>query len=290
MFFNKFKQILKHLKTKVKDLDISVEDVKFVVSYLEKYGYLDSAKSGKIEEVLEAVKAFQEFFALKKDGVPGPKTIRAMRMPRCCMKDTLPATYRWNKKNLTYFIHGYVGGLNKATQVAIINQAWESWEQHTDITVKRVADYNDADIIIAIGRGRQHNFDGPSGTLAWAELPSGNRKLLMRFDDDETWSADPMVRGILLLNVAAHEFGHLLGLVHSKVYGALMFPTYNPGVAEPQQNDDVKRIVGLYGAKLPDPVDPTDPKPQKKKIIIDIDVMGDIKINTLEIPKTRIYH
>lgn len=52
-----------------------------------------------------------------------------------------------------------------------------------------------------------------------------------------------------LFLVAAHEFGHSLGLEHSNVPGALMFPTYsyvNPKTFN-LPYDDKRRIQRLYG-------------------------------------------
>ena len=55
--------------------------------------------------------------------------------------------------------------------------------------------------------------------------------------------------GFNLFTVAAHEFGHALGLAHSTDPSALMYPTYkyqHPyGVHLPK--DDVKGIQALYG-------------------------------------------
>ena len=52
--------------------------------------------------------------------------------------------------------------------------------------------------------------------------------------------------------VTTHEFGHILGLGHSKVQAAVMFPYY------PSYNknfglniDDVQGIVKLYGEPFP---------------------------------------
>ncbi len=49
--------------------------------------------------------------------------------------------------------------------------------------------------------------------------------------------------------MAAHEFGHSLGLSHSGVPGALMFPTYrfiNPDRFS-LSSDDIEGIQSLYG-------------------------------------------
>ncbi len=49
--------------------------------------------------------------------------------------------------------------------------------------------------------------------------------------------------------MAAHEFGHSLGLLHSNVPGALMFPTYSftDPDRSPLSSDDIKGIQSLYG-------------------------------------------
>ncbi|KAI4877800.1 hypothetical protein NFI96_012654 [Prochilodus magdalenae] len=77
-----------------------------------------------------------------------------------------------------------------------------------------------------------------------------------------TTISDLLFRYNLFL-VAAHEFGHALGLDHSRDPSALMYPTYSyrdvPTFVLPQ--DDVSGIQSIYGAKPDKPSDPDEPKP-----------------------------
>lgn len=57
-----------------------------------------------------------------------------------------------------------------------------------------------------------------------------------------------VIIGTSLFAVAAHEFGHSLGISHSEVKGALMFPWYQgklPNFRLPE--DDRDAIQKLYG-------------------------------------------
>lgn len=244
------------------------------MQYLYWYGYLTSERL-TVEGIQSALTRFQTWFGMSNHdelGRLGAQTCKAVDYPRCGCPDeidasngrhveylklqafTASARKRWNKTGLKYFVRHLIEPslLAPQTQLGIIQQAWQQWTEVADLQIEQVTDETAADLIIDTGRGQSADFDGPAGTLAWAYMPDGSdHQLLMRFDLDELWTADPKDNGVCMLNVACHEFGHMLGLDHSRSAKALMAPFYNESVSKPQDNDDIPRVQALYGAPHP---------------------------------------
>lgn len=259
----------------------SKQEMKYALRWLDAYGYFQDALSDwkdiTIGDIVDAVRKWQRMYHLKTDGYVGPKSLRAMQQPRCGCPDFhhknrkdhaqyLAAQQRakelskWNKGNLTYYIQNRVSGISHSDFERVVAAAFQAWENHCQLNVVQTTESGASDIVIDVGEGRRSNFDGPGGTLAWAYLPPGDDSwLLMRFDLSETWVLSAAQRGILLFNVACHEFGHLLGLTHSRQQGALMAPYYNPAVAVPQMIDDIPRSWARYGKRVDKP--PVVPEP-----------------------------
>jgi hypothetical protein len=94
-------------------------------------------------------------------------------------------------------------------------------------------------------------ISGSSGsTLAFCESPISDGWRI-RYYESWTWHDGPgsVTSGVDLQGVAAHEYGHALGLGHSDVFGTTMFPTIS-GTGQGQRSieqDDRDGIQFVYG-------------------------------------------
>ncbi|KAF2316182.1 hypothetical protein GH714_041523 [Hevea brasiliensis] len=66
------------------------------------------------------------------------------------------------------------------------------------------------------------------------------------YDADETWAVGATQGAYDLETVALHEIGHLLGLGHSSVEGAIMFASISSGSTKGLHSDDIQGIRALY--------------------------------------------
>lgn len=186
-----------------------------------------------------------------------------MNMPRCGVKDTIgygnsarKKRYalqgsRWRVKELTYKISRYPSGGRLTTQEVDleIKKSFEVWSGYTDLKfVQKNSGKVHIDVRFEEGEhGDGDPFDGPGNTLAHAYFPIYGGDA--HFDDDERWTINSY-KGTNLFQVAAHEFGHSLGLSHTDEKAALMAPFYrgySPRFS--LHEDDVQGIQSLYGKK-----------------------------------------
>ncbi|KAL9860514.1 Metalloendoproteinase 5-MMP [Arabidopsis thaliana] len=131
------------------------------------------------------------------------------------------------------------------------------WAEVTPLNFTRSESILRADIVIGFFSGEHGDgepFDGAMGTLAHASSPPTG---MLHLDGDEDWliSNSEISRRILpvtsvvdLESVAVHEIGHLLGLGHSSVEDAIMFPAISGGDRKVElAKDDIEGIQHLYG-------------------------------------------
>ncbi|XP_040906702.1 collagenase 3-like [Toxotes jaculatrix] len=257
--------------------EITAQDESFADSYLKKFFNLTeesgpAVRRGGISPVSKKLAEMQRFFGLQITGTLDADTMAMMKKPRCGVPDTNIARYstfgnnlKWQKNSLTYRIENYTPDMSVAEVDDSIEKALQVWAKVTPLRFTRIYS-GTADIMISFGRqahGDYYPFDGPDGTLAHAFAPGPNIGGDAHFDDDETFTFRSNT-GYVLFMVAAHEFGHSLGLSHSDDPGALMYPVYsyrNPDTFV-LPRDDVNGIQSLYGPnpdKNPSTAEPRPP-------------------------------
>uniref|UniRef100_A0A7N8YL99 interstitial collagenase n=1 Tax=Mastacembelus armatus TaxID=205130 RepID=A0A7N8YL99_9TELE len=244
---------------------VTVQDEHFAENYLKKFFNLTeesgpSVRRG-ISPVSKKLSEMQKFFGLQITGTLDSDTLAVMKKPRCGVPDGTVARFstfennlKWQKNSLTYRIENYTPDMSMSEVDDSIEKALQVWAKVTPLRFTRLYS-GTADIMISFG-GRAHGdhypFDGPGSTLAHAFSPGPGIGGDAHFDEDETFTLRSR-KGFVLFMVAAHEFGHSLGLSHSDDRSALMYPVYtykNPDTFVLPQ-DDVKGIQSLYG---PNPV------------------------------------
>ncbi|XP_078077872.1 collagenase 3-like [Mustelus asterias] len=200
------------------------------------------------------IRKMQKFFGLEITGNLDSATMEVMEKPRCGVPDVaeynhFPGTIKWKKNKITYRILNYTPDISSTKVNAAIKKAFKVWSDVTPLKFRRIFE-GEADIMISFGaqeHGDNYPFDGADGILAHAFPPAAGIGGDTHFDEDETWTMGS--NGYNLFLVAAHEFGHALGLAHSRDPGALMFPTYT--FTKPKyfrlSQDDVNGIQALYG-------------------------------------------
>jgi len=257
-------------------LDKPVKKLMTVTGYLKKFGYLEElppdADKHDIHSMTKAIKHFQHMYHLKPSGIIDMPTMQAMAKPRCGMpdliKDTLDTVglnlsrrglmrekkysapgYVWPKKELTWFFRDFLNSaaISQPAQRAAATRAFQFWQEVSDLKFYEASSPGDINLRFAHyehGDSPGNSFDGLGGVLAHAYFPTSGE---VHFDDLEDW-VDRSADGTDITTVAAHEFGHALGLGHSDVDGSLMAPYYQG--YDPKfklHSDDIAAIQSLYG-------------------------------------------
>uniref|UniRef100_A0A7M4F8Y3 Matrix metalloproteinase-20-like n=1 Tax=Crocodylus porosus TaxID=8502 RepID=A0A7M4F8Y3_CROPO len=212
-----------------------------------------------IRAVSSKIKEIQGFFGFHVTGKLDTQTVAMMKKSRCGVSDVKKHEFyikkpKWKGNTITYRIQNYTNKLKREEVEQVVEMSLKVWSDVTPLNFVRKHS-GDADIMITFaskGHGDFFPFDGPRGILGHAYGPEeeaigGD----VHLDEDEFWTIGYVKKGYDLFSVVAHEFGHSLGLGHSKDPNALMYPKYKFFESKGFQlsHDDRTAIQSLYGAE-----------------------------------------
>ncbi|GAA6218487.1 collagenase 3-like [Lates japonicus] len=229
----------------------------------------NSVWRSSLDSFEDTLRKMQEYFGLEVTGQLDSNTMEVMGRPRCGFTDVSSYSHfegrpKWDKTLITYRITDYTRDLSQSAVDATLAKALKLYSDVVPLDFKQIHS-GTADMMITF-RSRDHGdfvpFDGQSGVLAHAFSPGEGHGGDTHFDEDENWTLTST--GANLFLVAAHEFGHALGLAHSQVQTALMYPNYQYVNTEGYKlpDDDRQGVQAIYGIRATSGQPTTKPDPQ----------------------------
>lgn len=240
---------------------VDADYLKRAQGFLSRFGYLESSSAtGRINKnTAQALRRFQKFYGLKPTGKFDDSTLKRVLVYRCGLPDPeLVARYAtscaWPIRALTYAFENGSIDLPDADSFAAVRRGFSTWTTVVAVTFSEVAMNQSPDITISWRPANDTDLNMVGAAVAHADYPplcGFINNLLPRpvhFDDTECiWSNGAVPGAFDVETVALHEIGHILGLQHSAVSGAVMAPTVSANFTKRNlTQDDIDGIQSLY--------------------------------------------
>jgi len=205
------------------------------------------------ERTAKAVAIFQAHHGLASTGVASAATLGLMMQPRCgnpvIHGETAEAKWhhdaQWSSPyafggTFTYRIPNIPPGWTRTQASNAVANAFNVWEAQAGVNFIEVLPTDPSQAIIDFGP-----IDGPDGILGqcynnyW-----GGSRYAITIDTSERW----VFGGTPSVNVTlVHEIGHMLGLDHSGLGNAIMFPSVSTSAAPATlADDDLAAVIRRY--------------------------------------------
>ncbi|KAF7135930.1 hypothetical protein RHSIM_Rhsim08G0059400 [Rhododendron simsii] len=139
--------------------------------------------------------------------------------------------------------------------ISAVARAFSTWASQTPFTFSHNQDFASADLQIGFYSGEHgtgHHSTGKTGSWPMpfpplmVSLTTTGTRLRVRIIWRLWPCMNPVAGSYHLETMALHEIGHLLGLGHSNVQDAIMFPRIPPATIKGLGDDDIRGIKTLY--------------------------------------------
>ena len=234
--------------------------------YMRKFGYFKATECKCEEDELcehlsKALELFQHNYRMEKLGSLSVETFLLMLKPRCPIADLIdedsaqaasgpggvggsdPIAFsdnHWDNHNLNYRFLTGTGDISN--EQSIIRGALDTWAAKSPLSFTETTSTSSdlefdfrspSEATYPFDRGGDKNYN----TYAHAFFPFNG---LVEFDEFEDWGSSGLLR-----RTTTHEIGHALGLRHSSVGSASMYP-YDHSDWDQLHEVDIKGIKSLY--------------------------------------------
>jgi hypothetical protein len=241
---------------------VQAADIEFVQQYLQRFGYLDVSAELNTEVIGEttsrALELFQEFFGLPRTGELNEATMEAIKRPRCGLPDLSNSVVfvtrcPWRQATLSFAFDAGTPDIAGTTEFQAVRAAISTWQPVCPLIFSEVRASENPNVLIGWRPPNDPDLDMTGSVIAHADFPpdcsivTNTLPKPLHFDDEHPWGTTGVVTELDVQSVALHEFGHILGLQHSSISNAVMFPSISFGeIKRELTNDDLEGINDLY--------------------------------------------